>query len=114
MSAPGPVLAGIPVVAGDDGVGQFERGSGTAEGTDENRGRRPVGSDVIGDGGIGISMSPSVWKIAPPCQPVEVLPLMVLLVIVILPSERMPPPTSLETLPLIVLRTMFVVVLKNE
>src|SRR4029078_600413 len=61
-----------------------------------------------------ISIAPSVWKIAPPCQPVGVLPLIVLLVIVTLPSERMPPPTSLDTLPLIVLRTIVVVVLKKE
>src|SRR5215207_9669743 len=61
-----------------------------------------------------ISIAPSVWKIAPPCQPVEVLPLMVLLVIVMSPSDRIPPPTSLDTFPLIVLRTMVVVVLKNE
>src|SRR5512144_3112015 len=61
-----------------------------------------------------ISILPSVWKIAPPCQPVDVLPLIVLLVIVILPSERIPPPTSLDTLPLIVLRTIVVVVLKKE
>src|SRR6266508_133155 len=59
-------------------------------------------------------MLPSVWKIAPPCQPVAVLPLIVLLVIVTLPSERIPPPTSLEVLPLIVLRTIVVVVLKKE
>ena len=39
---------------------------------------------------------------------------MVLLVIVMLPSERIPPPTSLDTFPLIVLRMMLVVVLKNE
>src|SRR5580765_8299401 len=59
-----------------------------------------------------IVISPSVWKIAPPCQPVDVLPLIVLLVIVTLPSDRIPPPTSLDTLPLIVLRTIVVVVLK--
>jgi hypothetical protein len=45
---------------------------------------------------------------------VERLPLMVLLVIVMFPSERIPPPTSLDTLPLMVLRTIVVVVLKNE
>src|SRR5687768_2786180 len=61
-----------------------------------------------------ISIAPSVWKIAPPCQPVERLPLMVLLVIVMFPSDRIPPPTSLDTLPLMVLRTIVVVVLKNE
>src|SRR5688572_17457369 len=61
-----------------------------------------------------IAMFPSVWKIAPPCQPVDLLPLMVLLVMVILPNDRIPPPTSLETLPLIVLRRIVVVVLKNE
>src|SRR5688572_6317551 len=33
-------------------------------------------------------MFPSVWKIAPPCQPVDLFPLRVLLVIVISPSER--------------------------
>src|SRR5512139_2536069 len=61
-----------------------------------------------------ISIAPSVWKIAPPCQPVAVLPLMVLSNMVMLPSERIPPPTSLDTLPLIVLRTMVLVVLKKE
>src|SRR5436309_7849465 len=63
---------------------------------------------------LAISIAPSVWKIAPPCQPVDRLPLIVLLVIVTLPSERKPPPTSLDTLPLIVLRTIVVVVLKKE
>src|SRR6266511_2218466 len=63
---------------------------------------------------LAISIAPSVWKIAPPCQPVDRLPLIVLLVIVILLSERIPPPTSLDTLPLIVLRRMVVVVLKKE
>src|SRR6185436_2667807 len=63
---------------------------------------------------LRISMAASVWKMAPPCQAVAWLPLRVLLLMVIFPSERMPPPTSLDTLPLIVLRTMLVVVFKNE
>src|SRR5829696_5048876 len=41
-----------------------------------------------------IVILPSVWKIAPPCQPVDVFPLIVLSTILKLPSERMPPPTS--------------------
>lgn len=61
-----------------------------------------------------ISIAASVWKIAPPCQPVDLFPLMVLLVIVTLPSERIAPPTSLDTFPLMVLRTIVVVVLKKE
>src|SRR5689334_22225561 len=63
---------------------------------------------------LRISIAPSVWKIAPPCQPVERLPLRVLFVMFMFPSERIAPPTSLDTLPLIVLRTMLVVVFKNE
>ena len=31
---------------------------------------------------LTMCITPSVWKIAPPCQPVEVLPLIVLLMIV--------------------------------
>src|SRR5512140_345556 len=61
-----------------------------------------------------ITISASVWKIAPPYQPVALLPLIVLSRIVNVPSERMAPPTSLEVLPLIVLRTTLVVVLKKE
>ena len=58
--------------------------------------------------------TPSVWKMPPPCQAVDTLPLIVLLTMVVVPSERTPPATSVAaTLPLIVLRVMLSVELKN-
>ena len=57
--------------------------------------------------------SPSVWNMPPPCHAVDVLPLNVLLTIVALPSDRRPPATSTDRLPLTVLRVMLIVALKN-
>ena len=47
-----PMVAGIPLIPGDDRVGQCQAGCGCIEGTDEDCGRRPVWPDVIGDRGI--------------------------------------------------------------
>ena len=58
--------------------------------------------------------TPSVMYIAPPCQAVDVFPLIVELSIVAVPSVRSPPPMSAATLPLTVLRMTVVVVLKKE
>jgi len=51
-----------------------------------------------------MSTTPSVMKAPPPCHAVAVLPLIVLLTIVALPSDRIPPPTSWAMFPLMVLR----------
>lgn len=45
----GPVVTGIPAIAGDDRVGQLQAGFGRVEGTNEDRGGRPIWPGVIGD-----------------------------------------------------------------
>ena len=52
------------------------------------------------------SITPSVRKMAPPYQPKDWLPLIVLFSMVASPSIRIPPPVFPAWLPLIVLRAM--------
>lgn len=68
-----------------------------------NRSAGPPAGDTLSAAVTPVRLTvPSVMDSAPPCHPVDVLPLIVLLTISASPSERMPSPTSLETLPLIV------------
>src|SRR5882672_6282353 len=47
------LLTGVPVVAGDDRIRQLQAGYCRVEGAEEDRGRRPVRPDVVGDRGAG-------------------------------------------------------------
>jgi len=68
-----------------------------------NRSAGPPAGDTLSATVTPVRLTvPSVMNGAPPRYPVDVLAMIVLLPISASPSERMPPPTSLETLPLIV------------
>ena len=105
-------LAVVGAVVGDDAV-TIETSTGAPNVATINPPAVPSGAVFPTIVLLETSTVPSVAKMAPPCQVVDLLPLTVLFRMVVSPRDRRPPATSPLTLPLTVLRSMRIVDPKN-